>query len=450
MCSYGCRSRVERRLEEDKVLPRKKRRTAQGLYRELVEEGYEGAYDSVRRYVRNWKESERYLSTKAYIPLSFEPGEAFQFDWSQEDVELGGVPQRVRVAQFTLCYSRMSFSVAFPRESQEMILEAHNLAFEFFGGSCARGIYDNMKTTVLKILRGKDREINLRFEKMCSHHLFEPVFCTPAAGWEKGRVERRILTARQRLFTPRLKFPDLAELNAHLVHASIADAKAREHPELPEKTVWEAFETEQAYLCGPFKPYEACTETEVSSSKTCLVRYDNNHYSVDATAAGRCVQLRAYAGRIVVLSRDKIVADHVRRFGRGHVVFDPWHYLSVLERKPGALRNGKPFKDWELPGALQEMRQRLEASRKDWDRQFVDILAAVPGHGLEAVERACAEALSLGACNATVVLNILHRALDEEEPKPELELDARYRLGHVPVADCRRYDALRGGADVTR
>jgi len=433
---------LERRLEEDDTLPGKRRRTARKLFEELRGEGYEGGYDAVRRYVGKWKQARQLLSKKVYVPLEFARGEAFQFDWSHEDVELGGQPQRVKVAHFTLCHSRMAFTIAFPRETLEMVLEAHNQAFAFFGGACVKGIYDNMKTAVKKLLCGKARELNPRFERMCSHHLLEPVFCNPASGWEKGVVERRVQSERQNRFTPRLTCRDFAELNARLREGNIADAMQRRHPDFPDKSVWEVFQAERGYLCGPFKPFDAYTEMDVRASTTSLIRFDRNRYSVAASAAGKPVQLRAYASRIVILSRGVVVGDHARLFGRDHVAFDPWHYLPVLKHKPGALRNGRPFKDWPLPPALQEVRQRLEAAHRDWDRQVVDILCAVLTHGLEAVERACAEALDLGAVTAAVVLNSLHRRLDVETPAP-LELGERYRLTAPPLADCGRYDFLR-------
>ena len=144
---------------------------------------------------------------------------------------------------------------------------------------------------------------------------------------------------------------------------------------------------------GPFDGFHA---SEVAVSKTCLVRFDNNQYSVAARAVGRPVDVRAYADRIVIRQD-------------GEIAYDPWHYVPVLTRKPGALRNGAPFKGWKLPDALGRLRTRL-AGHDDGDRQFVKVLAAVQEDGLEAVEAACAEALDCGACSADVVLNILARA----------------------------------------
>ncbi len=171
------------------------------------------------------------------------------------------------------------------------------------------------------------------------------------------------------------------------------------------------------------------------------MRHDHNRYSVADRAAGRRVQLRAYADRILVLLNGEAVGSHPRRFGRDQTVYDPWHYLPVLARKPGALRNGEPFRNWELPDALGQIRQRL-AGHGDGDRQFVEILSAVPEAGLAAVERACAEALSARLCSADAVLNLLARGSEQAPPAPILT-PASLTLGLEPAADCARYDGLR-------
>jgi len=176
-------------------------------------------------------------------------------------------------------------------------------------------------------------------------------------------------------------------------------------------------------------------------SKTCLVRFDNNRYSVSAHAIGRPVEIRAYAERIEIRQDGRLVGEHRRCFGRDQTVFDPWHYVPVLARKPGALRNGAPFKDWVLPPGLERIR-RKQAGSADGDRQMVQILTVVLSDGLPAVEAACQEALRDGVHSADVVLNILSR---HREPAPAATIitpDA-LRLTHAPVADCTRYDSLR-------
>jgi len=178
-----------------------------------------------------------------------------------------------------------------------------------------------------------------------------------------------------------------------------------------------------------------------SVSKTCLVRFDNNNYSVAASAVGRPVEVQAYADRIVIRQDGRIVAEHQRSFDRGQTIYDPWHYVPVLARKPGALRNGAPFKDWVLPAAMDRVRRRL-AGADDGNRQMVDILTAVLTDGLQAVEAACAEASGHGVHSADVVLNILAR---QRDPGPPITIltPAALTLRHEPVADCARYDNLR-------
>ena len=232
-----------------------------------------------------------------------------------------------------------------------------------------------------------------------------------------------------------------AEINAWLMDRCIEDAKKRPHPTIEGKTVWQVFEEERPFLMAYRGPFDGFHATEVAVSKTCLVRFDNNHYSVAARAVGRPVDVRAYADRIVIRQDGETVAEHPRSFGRGEIAYDPWHYVPILTRKPGALRNGAPFKGWQLPGALGRIRARLTGC-DDGDRQFVRILAAVQEDGLEAVEAACAEALDCGVCSADVVLNILARQC-QPAPPATIPTPEGLQLRHRPVADCQRYDRLR-------
>ena len=208
------------------------------LFEELRALGYEGGYDAVRRYARSWSKEHAGQTAAAFVPLSFAPGEAYQFDWSHEIVVMNGVTITVKVAHMRLCHSRMFIARAYPRETQEMVFDAHERAFAFFKGACARGIYDNMKTAVDTIFIGKDRQYNRRFLQMCSHHLVDPVACTPASGWEKGQVENQVGLVRERFFAPRLRVKNYDELNAWLMDKCIAYAKAHAHPERAYFTGW--------------------------------------------------------------------------------------------------------------------------------------------------------------------------------------------------------------------
>ncbi len=435
---------LDRMLAANAVKPRRERLTFQRIYEELRLEGYTGGYDSVRRYGRAWARRHEAEKAEAYVPLSFAPGEAYQFDWSHECVVIDGVTTMAKVAHMRLCHSRMPFLRAYPREAQEMVFDAHEKAFAFFKGACQRGIYDNMKTAVDCVFVGKDRQFNRRFLQLMSHHLVEPTACTPAAGWEKGQVENQIGTMRERFFTPRLKFKSYDELNAWLLDRCVVYARAQPHPEQRECTVFDLFEAERASLVPYRGPFDGFHATTVAVSKTCLVRFDGNKYSVLSKAVGRPVDVHAYAERIMIKQDGVVVGEHPRRFGKGQVIYDPWHYVPVLARKPGALRNGAPFKDWVLPASIERVRRKLKGS-DDGDRQMVKILTAVLTDGLAAVEAACAEALEANIASADVILNALARRQQATPPQPILTPE-RLMLAVPPLADCARYDRLRAPA----
>ena len=435
------KSDLDRMLAENAAKPLRERLTLIRLFEDLRGLGYAGGYDAVRRYARSWQREHASQTAPAFVPLSFAPGEAYQFDWSHEIVLLNGVTVTVKVAHMRLCHSRMMFVRAYPRETQEMVFDAHERAFAFFKGACTRGIYDNMKTAVETVFVGKDRQYNRRFLQMCAHHLVDPVACTPASGWEKGQVENQVGLVRERFFTPRLRFKTYDELNAWLVDKCIAYARAHPHPERPDRTVWEVFEEERPKLVGYRGRFDGFHALPASVSKTCLVRFDNNKYSVNASAVGRPVEIHAYADRVVIRQDGRVVAEHPRSFGRGEAIYDPWHYVPVLARKPGALRNGAPFKDWVLPTALERVRRKLTGSN-DGDRQMVAILAAVLTDGLPAVEAACAQAMTDGVHSSDVIINILARRRDPAPAVTVLTPEA-LALRQAPVADCARYDQLR-------
>jgi transposase len=441
------KEQLDRLLAANVEAPAREQLTLIRIFEELRALGYDGGYDAIRRYARSWAKANASATADAFVPLTFAPGEAYQFDWSHEIVVMDGVTTIVKVSHLRLCHSRMMFVRAYPRETQEMVFDAHERAFAFFKGACGRGIYDNMKTAVETIFVGKDRQYNRRFLQMCSHHLVEPVACTPASGWEKGQVENQVRLVRERFFTPRLRFKSYDELNAWLMDKCIAWAKAHGHPERPDQTIWEVFEEERPQLIPYRGRFDGFHALPASVSKTCLVRFDNNKYSVSASAVGRPVDIHAYAERVVIRQDGRIVAEHPhpRRYGRGATVYDPWHYVPVLARKPGALRNGAPVKDWVLPTALERVRRKLTGS-DDGDRQMVKILAAVLTDGLPAVEAACLQALSEGVHSADVVINILARQRDPGPAATILTPDA-LRLRHAPIADCARYDQLIGRSE---
>jgi len=438
------RERLDAFLAANAKANRRDRLRLSRIHGLLREQGYAGSYDAIRRYASQWRA--RQLETpadtsKLFIPLQFAPGEAYQFDWSHEDVEIAGVPQRVKVAHMRLCWSRAAFVRAYPRETQEMVMDAHIRGFAFFGGVPTRGIYDNMKTAVTTVFTGKERIFNRRFLLMTDHYGVEPTACTPAAGWEKGQVENQVDKTREGTFKPKLKFNSMAELNAFLEEDCRRKGQNSAHPALDGVTIAQALEQERSALQPLLLPFDGFFESDHVVSSTCLVSFDRNRYSVMARAGRQVVQLRAYADRIIIRHGGEVVGEHVRRFGRNQTVYDPWHYLPVLARKPGALRNGAPFVDWDLPPSLAALRAKL-GKGDDADRQFVRILAMTPEHGLEAIEAAVGAALAAGVATGDGILNILAR--NREGPPPAtLDISEALTLKHPPVADCARYDNIR-------
>ena len=368
------RDDLEKLLAENARQPKRERLTRIRIYEELRDLGYEGGYDAVRRYAASWSKSEAEVTAAAYVPLSFDPGEAYQFDWSHEVVIIDGVTTAIKVAHVRLCHSRMLFVRAYPRETQEMVFDAHDRAFAFFGGACVRGIYDSEDWPPW--VRGQ-AERKPRWTRSSSARTVPPTVGSSrcaAISWSSrspaplrragneplsaigprtmasGQVENQVGVVRRRFFVPRPKFKSFDELNAWLLDRCIAWAKAHPHPEMSDKTTWEAFE-ERAFVrhwsedngerprlvpyAGPFDGFKA---TPASVSKTCLVRFDRNRYSVDARAVGRPVEIRAYAERVEFWQDGKVVGQHRRIFGRDQAAYNPLHYIPVLARKPGALR----------------------------------------------------------------------------------------------------------------
>ncbi len=422
------------------------KRTAKQIFELLQVSGYTGSYSSVGRYIASWNKRIASERSAACIPLYFAPGEAYQFDWSSEKVILNGEIISVKVAHFILCYSRKRFLYVYVNETQEMVFDAHVRAFAFFEGSPMRGIYDNMKTAVRKVLRGRTREWNAAFERLCAHYRIEPTACTPGRGNEKGRVERQVIIDRQQFFTPMPVGTSLQELNDILSSRVITYNQTHKHPEFKDKTIDEVFEEEQPCLVSAPVLFDGYKQTDVKVSITCLVRYDRNSYSVHCSCAGQIVQVKAYANHLIFTYEGREVGYHIRRFTRGQTYYDWRHYLPLLERKPGALRNGAPFTDLSLPSELNIVKEQLEF-RPNGARDFAHILSYIALESLESVVAACAQAIKARTISKDVILNILLRKQEEVNSEEEEELN--YPALHlVPQVNLTLYDHLLSGASL--
>lgn len=440
--------KLMRWLETESMKGRKQRLSVKELHARLKGLGYTGSYDRVSAFARRWRrarqEAARTTDRGTFVPLTFAPGEAFQFDWSEDWALIGGERTKLQVAHVKLCYSRAFVLRAYLLQTQEMLFDAHRHAFELLGGVPRRGIYDNMRTAVDRIGRGKRREINSRFAAMASHYLFEAEFCNPAAGWEKGRVEKNVRDARTRLWHGAPGFESLAALNAWLVSRCMALWSQTAHPEHPERTIAELWQEEKGQLASPPPAFDGYVEAVKRVSPTCLIHFERNRYSVPASYANRPVSVRVYAERVVVVAEGQVLAEHPRLIVRSHeapgrTVYDWRHYLAVLARKPGALRNGAPF------GTLPEAFKRLQAillKRAGGDREMVEILALVLHHDEQAVLAAVELALESGAPSKQHVLNVLSRLVETAPPAPVTAPQALV-LAVEPEANVSRYDGLR-------
>ena len=431
---------------------RKQKLTAKQMHADLVALGYEGSYGRVAAFARAWKaDRQRDAQTSGrgtFVPLVFAPGEAFQFDWSEDWAVLGGERVKLQVAHTKLSHSRAFIIRGYLLQTHEMLFDALTQAFRVLGGVPRRGIFDNMKTAVDRIGSGKARQVNARFAAMASHYLFEPEFCNPASGWEKGQVEKNVQDVRRRLWQPPPSFPDLDALNVWLEQRCIEQWSEIQHGDLPG-TIADIRAQEVASLMPLGRPFDGFVEHTKRVSPTCLVHFERNRYSVPASFANRPISLRVYPQRIVVAAEGQVLCEHPRVIARSHhgpgrTVYDWRHYLAVIQRKPGALRNGAPFAD--LPEAFRRL-QGLLLKRVGGDREMVEILALVLQHDEQAVLCAVELALEGGVPTTIHILNILHRLIDGGTTTvAAVDAPQALALRREPKADVERYDALRGPA----
>ena len=436
-------------LRTETAKSRKQRRSVKQLHADLVGLGYTGSYNRVAAFAREWRiDRQREQQTTGrgtFVPLAFRPGEAFQFDWSEDYALLGGERTKLQVAHMKLAHSRVFLVRAYLLQTHEMLFDAHWHGFRVFGGVPERGIYDNMRTAVDRIGRGKERQVNARFLAMANHYVFEPEFCNPASGWEKGQVEKNVQDARHRLWQPMPNFPDLGALNGWLEQRCLELWREIPHGILPG-TIADVWAEEQTALMPLPPAFDGFVEQSKRVSPTCLISFERNRYSVPASFANRPVSLRIYPDRIVVAAEGQVLCQHERLIQRSHhlpnrTIYDWRHYLAVLQRKPGALRNGAPFT--ELPPAFRQL-QDLMLRRPGGDREMVDILALVLHHDEQAVLVAVELALADGVPTKTHVLNLLHRLVDGKTTGgPPIDTPQALILRREPKADVERYDGLR-------
>jgi len=428
-------------LKADAHRSKRERRTIDAHFQAIRAMGYGGGKTAVYTFCQRWKQAQSNAPKGVgFVPLHFEMGEAFQFDWSTEYLTIGGLRRRLEVAHVKLACSRAYVLVAYYSQAHEMLFDAHGRAFALLGGVPRRGIYDNMKTAVDKVGKGKVRSVNARFEAMTGHYLFEAEFCNVASGWEKGQVEKNVQDRRRHIWreASERRWNSLAELNTWLQQACIDSWQELAHPEWSELSVADVWQDERTRLMACPQAFDGYVEQPVRVTSTSLIHFQRNRYSVPCEWVHAVVSLRAYPDTLRIVGQHGQTVDLPRSFERDQTIYDWQHYISLVERKPGALRNGAPFKT--MPEPLQELQRQL-LKNPGGDRVMAQVLSAVPLHGVEAVVVAVELALQAGRISGEHVLNTLSRL--KEPTAPVGVVDTPLTLHTPPQANTSRYDGLR-------
>jgi transposase len=436
-------------LEADRSAPRKQRHTAHRIYQRIRTELSEHsvAEVTVRQYVRERKRELGWSLRTTCVPQSYSPGQEGQVDWYAAWAELGGEQVKLQVFSLRSMVSGAAFHRAYQRATQQAFLEAHEYAFQYFGGVLRLLRYDNLKSAVKQILRGHRREETTRFIAFRSHWRFASDFCTPAEPHEKGGIEGEAGYFRRNHWVPLPRARDLDELNTQLLAACREDERRQIAGHA--LSVGAAMIAERAHLLPLAEQnFELAELSFPRVDGLGCVRVRTNLYSVPA-APGKTVEVRLYPSHIEVHDEGRLIARHERCYERCQQVFDLEHYLDVLERKPGALIGSKPLAAWRTRGLWPESYDRLLAQLIDrhgkasGTRQMIQVLSLIRPHGHTRVRAAVEEAITLGCADAAAVRHLVE-AVDLAHARNALiELGELSRFER-PVPVMTDYDGLLG------
>lgn len=434
---------IEAWIDEDRDRPRKQRHSAQRIFERLVSEhGFEGSAVSVRRYVRELKQAHDEATKKVYAVLAFEPGEEAQVDWGQGEIELNHEREQVQLFCMRMAFSRASFVRAYRSQNMESFLDGHVRAFEFFGGIPDRLAYDNLKTAVNRVGKGRERDLNPKFAEMKSWYLFDARFCNVASGNEKGHVENLVKRAQSNFMTPLPIVESLDDLNEQLAAACLAELDRQTADGRSARELWDE---EQARLNSlPELPFPACRTQSARANKQSLVSIDGNHYSVPIRFASTRLDIRAYVDRIEIIAEGGIIATHARSEGKGECVLCYTHFVPMLNEKPGLIDQALAFKNDPWGDAFAELRRKLEQRFEfDGTLQFIRILQLHPKHSIAELQSAATACLEHGAVSEEALLQQLRQA---KIPAPSIQLDLSGRpdlqANESLTPDLDKYNAL--------
>ena len=409
---------IDRILEEDLSVPKKQRHTAKRIFERLRDEyGFGGQYTIVKDYVRERRRRTREM----FVPLSHPPGHA-QCDFGQARVVVGGMEQKAHYFVLDLPHSDGCFVKAYPQETTEAFLDGHVSAFAFLGGVPRSILYDNTKLAVARILGDGRRKRTRAFTELQSHYLFSDRFGRPGKGNDKGKVEGMVGYVRRNFLVPVPSFDSFDALNAHLEQRCLRrmDARLRGHTE----SIGQRMERDlEALLKLPAVAYDACDKQAGRVRSLSLVRYRTNDYSAPVAYGHRDVLIRGYVDEVVISCGSEVIARHPRSYQRDDFVYDPIHYLSLLEQKTGALDQAAPLQGWDLPEEFGTLQRLLESRMgRRGKREFVQVLRLLESFRLEEVQSAARDALRLGALSFDAVKRLVLCRLEGRPPRLDLEL----------------------------
>ena len=429
---------IDQILVDDQSQPKKQRHTAKRIFDRLkAEHAFGGGYTIVKDYVRQ----ARLRHKEVFVPLAHPPGDA-QGDFGEALVVIAGVEQKAHFQCFDLPYSDDCFVIAFPAENSETFLEGHNQAFTYFGGVPRTMLYDNTRIAVKEIAGDGERRPTEAFSGLQSHYLFATKFGRPGKGNDKGNVEGLVGYARRNFMVPVPRAASWEELNAHLRQECVTrrERKLWGHQE----TIAERFERDREKLL-PLPPtaYEACEKRTTRASSQALVRYETNDYSVPTEYGHRQVLVKAFVWDLVISCTSEVIARHPRSYGREEMVFNPLHYLALLEQKTNALDQAAPLQGLVLPDEFAELRRQMEARLgKRGRREYVQVLRLLETFSMGEVAAAVREALRFPAIAFDAVKHLLLCAIECRPPKLDLENYPHLPLAEVALTRAADYQVL--------
>lgn len=409
---------IDQIIAEDKTRVKKQRYTAKRIHARLRDEhGFTGGITIVTDYVRERKRR----SQEVFVPLSHTPGHA-QVDFGEAVGVIGGIERKLHFFAMALPHSDAIFIKTYPAETTEAFCDGHNAAFAFFGGVPLSMLYDNTTLAVARICGDGKRERTRVFAELQSHYLFEDKFGRPAKGNDKGHVEGAVGYGRRNFMVPAPRFESFEALNAWLEEQCLKrqDDLLRGHGE----TIGERLMRDlDALMTLPPTPYDACEKISTRATSISMVRYRNNDYSVPVAYAHHEVQVRGYVHEVVIGCGSEVIARHQRSYEKADMVFDPIHFLPLLEQKIGALDQAAPLQGWELPDDFATLRRLLEARMgKSGKREYIQVLRLLETFEMDHVHGAVRQALELGAIGYDAVKHLVLCRIERRPPKLDLDI----------------------------